>query len=105
MFASPSVTHERALETCEPSCVSRAAKHFFIPVVHSLRETVGHVAAPELPSQEGRALSHETRGGVGAHLSKEVRPGAAGHVAAPELNSARRRGPALRDTWQHQSSP
>jgi hypothetical protein len=28
-----------------------------------------------------------------------------GHMAAPELTSARRRGPEPRDTWQHRSSP
>jgi hypothetical protein len=48
---------------------------------------VGHVAAPELPSQEGRARSQGTRGSARAHLSTEVRSGAAGHVAAPELTS------------------
>jgi hypothetical protein len=42
--------HERALETCEPSYVSRATKHFFIPVVHGPSGAVGHVAAPELLS-------------------------------------------------------
>jgi hypothetical protein len=46
---------------------------------------VGHVVAPELPSQEGRAQSHGIRDGTGAHLSKEVRFRAEGHVAAPEL--------------------
>jgi hypothetical protein len=66
------------------------AKHFFILVVHSLLGAVGHVAAPELPFQEGRARSHRTHGSAGAHLSKEARSGAEGHVAAPELTSARR---------------
>jgi hypothetical protein len=47
--------HERAVETREPSCVPRAAKCFFIPVVHIPPGAVGHVIAPELPSQEGRA--------------------------------------------------
>jgi hypothetical protein len=49
--------HERALEIHEPNCVPRAAKPSFIPVVHSPSGAMGHVAAPELPSQEGRALS------------------------------------------------
>jgi hypothetical protein len=62
--------HERALEIREPSCVPRAAKHFFIPVVHSPPGAVGHVTAPELPSQEGRARSHGTHGSVGAPLSE-----------------------------------
>jgi hypothetical protein len=42
--------HERDLETREPSYVPRAAKPFFISVVHSPSGGVGHVAAPELPS-------------------------------------------------------
>jgi hypothetical protein len=118
--ADASLTHERALETCDSSCVPRATKPFFISVVHSLLgavgyvaaserkaepRAVGHVAAPELPSQEDRARSHGTRGSTGAHLVKEVRSGAEGHVAAPELTSARRRGPRLRDMWRHQSPP
>jgi hypothetical protein len=36
------------------------------------RGAVGHVAAPELPSKEGRAQSPGTRGGSGAHLCREV---------------------------------
>jgi hypothetical protein len=93
------------LETRESSCVPRATKHFFIPVINSPPGAVGHVAAPELPSQEGRARSPGTCGSVGAHLSKEARSRAAGHVAAPELTPARRRGSELRDTWRHRSSP
>jgi hypothetical protein len=53
---------------------------------------MGHMVAPELPSQEGRARSHGTHGSTGAHLSKEVRSGATGHVAVPELTSAGRCG-------------
>jgi hypothetical protein len=34
-LAGTSVTRERALDTCKPSCVPRAARPFFIPVVHS----------------------------------------------------------------------
>jgi hypothetical protein len=56
-LASTSVTRERALETCEPSCVPEAGRPFFIYVVHSPPGAVGHVAVPELPSQEGRAQS------------------------------------------------
>jgi hypothetical protein len=70
---------------------------------------MGHVAAPKLPSQEGRAQSHMIRGSTrahlskearsevaghvahaDAHLSKEARSGAEGHVAASELTSVRR---------------
>jgi hypothetical protein len=93
------------METREPSCVSRAAKPFFIPMVHSLPGAVEHVAAPELPSQEGRARSHETRGSDGAHLKKETRSGVVGHMAASELTSARRRGSELRNMWRRRSSP
>jgi hypothetical protein len=46
------VTHNRALDTCEPSCVTEAARPFFIPVVHS---PLGYVAAPELSSLGGEA--------------------------------------------------
>jgi hypothetical protein len=38
------------METREASCVLRAAKPFFIPVVHSPVGAVRHVAAPEVPS-------------------------------------------------------
>jgi hypothetical protein len=50
-----SVTRERALDICEPSCVLGAARHFFIPLVHSPLGVVGYVAAPELLSQGGEA--------------------------------------------------
>jgi hypothetical protein len=99
--------HERALETSEPSCVHRVVKPFFILVIHSPPGVMGHVALPELPSQEDRAPSCGThcsiraqqggevqgcgpRGGAGAHLSKEARCGAVRHVAVPEPTSARR---------------
>jgi hypothetical protein len=48
-----SVTRDRALDTCEPSCVTGAARPFFIPVVHSPLEIVEYVAAPELSSRGG----------------------------------------------------
>jgi hypothetical protein len=67
--AGASVAYECALETRKPSCVPRAAKPFFIPVVHSPPGPVGNVAASELPSQKGKALSHGTRGSIGAPLS------------------------------------
>jgi hypothetical protein len=97
--------HERALETRKPSCVPRAAKLFFIPVVHSPSGVVRHMAAPELPSQEGRAWSHGTRGSTGAHIVKEARSGGEEHVAAPEPTSVRRRDLEPRDTWWRQSPP
>jgi hypothetical protein len=83
MFTGASVTHERALETREPSYVPRAAKPFFIHVVHSPPGAVGHEAATELPSARRRG------------------PKAIGHVAAPELSSTWRQDLEQRDTWQH----
>jgi hypothetical protein len=59
----------------------------------------------EFSSRGGKARSHETRGSAGAHLSREAMSEAEERVAAPELNSARRRDPGPRATWQHQSSP
>jgi hypothetical protein len=116
-----SVTHNRDLETCEPSCVPEAARPFFIPTVHNPLGAVGYVTTSELSSRGGRGRSHGTRGSAGAHLDREARSGAEEHVAAPELNSARRRdlGPCgntgahldrkvrsgLQDTWRHRSSP
>jgi hypothetical protein len=50
-----SVTHDRALVTCEPSCVPGAARPFFIPVVHSPLGAVGYVVAPEISSRGGEA--------------------------------------------------
>jgi hypothetical protein len=54
-FADVSVTRDRALDTCESSCVSGAARPFFIPVVHSPLEAVRYVAASELSSRGGEA--------------------------------------------------
>jgi hypothetical protein len=67
--AGATVTHERVWKTCEPSCEAREAKSFIIPVVHSPPGAMGHVAAPELPSQEGTTLSCGTHGSPGAPLS------------------------------------
>jgi hypothetical protein len=44
---------DRALDTCEPSCVPKAVRPFFIPVVHSPLGAVGYMAAPELSSRGG----------------------------------------------------
>jgi hypothetical protein len=68
----------------------RAAKPFFILVVHSPLGAVGDVAAPELTHRGSRARSHGTRGSAGAHLRREAMSEAEGHVATPELSSARR---------------
>jgi hypothetical protein len=116
--------YERALKTREPSFVLRTAKPFLFlwftacrglwntwqhrssPLRKAELRAVGHVAAPEFLSQEGRTQSCGTRGSTGAHLikevrtgaegtrasagahlSKEARSGAVGHVVAPELPS------------------
>jgi hypothetical protein len=44
-LAGASITRDHALDTCEPSCVPRTARPFFIPVVHSPLGAVGYVAA------------------------------------------------------------
>jgi hypothetical protein len=54
-LAGASVIRDRALDTCEPSCVPGAARHCFIPVVHSPLGAVGYVAASELSFQGGEA--------------------------------------------------
>jgi hypothetical protein len=56
-LAAASVTRDRALDTCKPSYVSRAARPFFIPVVHSPLGAVRYVAAPEFSSRGGEAGS------------------------------------------------
>jgi hypothetical protein len=50
-LAGASVTRNRALDTCEPSCVPGTARPFFIPVVHSPLGAMGYVAALELSSR------------------------------------------------------
>jgi hypothetical protein len=89
-FVYASVIRKRALETCEPSCVPGAARHFFIPVVHSPLGAIRYVAVLEISSRGDRARSHRTRDSARAHLGKEARSGAEEHVAIPELNSVRR---------------
>jgi hypothetical protein len=54
-LAGASVTRDRALDTCEPSCVPGAVRPSFILVTHSLLGAVGYVAAPELSSRGGEA--------------------------------------------------
>jgi hypothetical protein len=54
-LACVSVTRNRALDTCEPSCVPGAARPFFIPVVLSPLGVVGYMVAPELSSRGGEA--------------------------------------------------
>jgi hypothetical protein len=52
-LAGTSITRDRALDTCEPSCVPGAARPFFIPVVHSPLGAVGYMVAPDLSSRGG----------------------------------------------------
>jgi hypothetical protein len=54
-LAGALIIRDRALDTCEPSCVPGAARPFFIYVVHSPLGVVRYVAAPELTSQGGEA--------------------------------------------------
>jgi hypothetical protein len=54
-LAGASVTHDCALDTCEPSCVPREARPFFISVLHSPLGATGYVAAPELSPRGGEA--------------------------------------------------
>jgi hypothetical protein len=82
--------HVLASETRKPSCVPRAAKPFFIPVVHSPLGVVGHMATLELFPRGGRFRSHGTGGSAGAHLGREGSSEAKGHVAALEPTSAGR---------------
>jgi hypothetical protein len=101
-FVGTSVTHECALKTHEASYVPKAAKSFFISVIHSPPGAVEHVAASKLPSKEGRAQSRGTHDSTRAHLSQEARSRAEGHVITSELTSTeRRQGPTPRYTWQH----
>jgi hypothetical protein len=70
--------HERTLETHEPSYMPRAAKAFFIPMVHSplgVWDMWQHRSSP-----------------LG-----EAEPGAMGHVEASKPTSIGKRGPELRD--------
>jgi hypothetical protein len=54
-IAGTSITPNRALDTCELSCVTVTARPFFIPVVLSPLEAVGYVTAPELSSRGSEA--------------------------------------------------
>jgi hypothetical protein len=52
----------------------RAARPFFIRVVHRPPGVVGHMTAPELPSQEGRTLSRGARDSTEAPISERQSP-------------------------------
>jgi hypothetical protein len=89
-LAGASLTRDRALDTCELSCVPGVARPFFIPVVHSPLGVMGYVAAPE-PISAGRR-GPELRNTWQRRSSPlvEVEPGAMGHVAASEPTSTER---------------
>jgi hypothetical protein len=99
------------LGTCEPSCIARSAKPFFIIEARDQQKVMGCIAAlepslvgrwgPELwymrqrrspPWLGGEVQSHGTHGSVGALLIREARSGAMGHVVALEPDSAGRQG-------------
>jgi hypothetical protein len=114
----------RCLGTCERSSVTQeschlavTAKYFFI---HPCQIAVGHVAALEHsqagrqdleprdawwlrspPEQGGGVWSHETCGGTGALLSREVGSRAARCVVVPEPSRMGWPGPVSRDMRQH----
>jgi hypothetical protein len=50
-LAGALVTRAHALDTCEPSYMPGAARHFFIPMIHSPLGAMGYVAALELSSR------------------------------------------------------
>jgi hypothetical protein len=80
-------------------------QHRSSPLSKAEPRAVGHVTTLELPSQEGRAWSPDTRGNAGAHINKETRSEAEGHVVRPELTLERMRGPGARDTWRLRNPP
>jgi hypothetical protein len=92
-IAGASVTCDHALDTCEPICMPRVTRSFFIPVVHNPLGTWGTWQHRSSPLGEGRP---GLRGSAGAHLDTEARSGVEEHAAAPELSSrggrARRHG-------------
>jgi hypothetical protein len=60
-FADASVTHERALKTCEPNCVPRWGswgtwQHQSSPLDEVELRAMGHMAAPEPTSAARRGL-------------------------------------------------
>jgi hypothetical protein len=58
-------------------------------------EAGGHVAAPELPPQKGRAQRHGTRDSTRAHLIKKVRTKAEGTHGSTGASLSGRQRPEL----------
>jgi hypothetical protein len=117
-LAGASATRDRALDTCEPSYVSGAARPFFcgphptrscgvcgsIGALLSGRQGRDHVAAPESTSIGRRGPELRNTWQRRSSPLGEAEPRAMGHVIAPKPTSTGRRGPKLRNTWQRQSS-
>jgi hypothetical protein len=83
-LAGISVTHDCALDTCEPSCVPGAVRPFFTHVVHNPLVSWSTWQYQSSPIGEARP---GPRGSAVAHLGTETRFRAEEHVAAPELSS------------------
>jgi hypothetical protein len=79
-----SVTHDRALDTCEPSYMPGAVRPFFILVVHNPLGSWSTWQYRSSPIGEARP---GPCGSVVAHLGTETRFRAEEHVAASELSS------------------
>jgi hypothetical protein len=97
-----SATRDRALDTCEPSCVPGAGRPLFIPVVHSPLETVGYVAAPELSSRGGEAgatWQHRNPPRQGGEVQSRGTCGSAGALLL------KRQSPEPCDMWKRRSPP
>jgi hypothetical protein len=97
-LAVTSVTRDHTLDTCEPSCVPRAARLFFIPVVHNPLGSWGMWQHRSSPLGEARP---GPRGSARAHLGREARSGAEEHVATLKLSS---RGGRARSHETHGSA-
>jgi hypothetical protein len=83
-LAGASVTRNRALDTCEPSCVpGQLGPSLFLWSTARWGPwgTWQHQSSPLGEARPG------PRGSVGAHLGREARSGAEEHVATPELSS------------------
>jgi hypothetical protein len=87
-LAGASVTHDHALNTCEPSCAPGAARPFFILVVHNPLGAMGTWQHRSSPLKEARP---GPSGSDGAHLGREARSRAEEHMTTPELSSQRGR--------------
>jgi hypothetical protein len=119
-LAVVSVTRDRALDTCEPSCVPGAARPFLFlwstarwgrgvrgstRALRSGRRGRGHMAVLEPTSIGRRGLELRNTWQHQSSPLGEAEPGAMRHMTALQPTSRGRRGPKLRNTWQHRSPP